>query len=252
MASKPPAVETTTDAAGSRRRAADVRVPVVPVLIGAVAVLVIVAIAAVALTGKKSSSANKAAEGVAQTRPVTVTGTPLPQFQNTTNDAAVGQVAPTLTGTNFAGQPVTIGKDGHPKAVVFVAHWCPHCQAEVPRIEAYLKSAGLPKNVELYFVPTNTNPNDPNYPPSAWLQRAGVGSVPTLVDSSTGDAYSAFGGTAFPYFVLLDQNNKVLARLAGEQPQGVYPTIFAALAKNESPVASSSSATSPASSSPSS
>jgi thiol-disulfide isomerase/thioredoxin len=251
MASKPPAVETTVRSAGNRRRSADVRVPVIPVLIGAVVVLVIVAIAAVALTGMKSSSGNKAAGGVAQTRPATVTGTRLPQFQSTTNDVAVGKVAPTLTGTNFAGQPVTIGKDGHPKAVVFVAHWCPHCQAEVPRIAAYLQSAGLPKNVELYFVPTNTNPNYPNYPPSAWLQRDGVESVPTLVDSSKGDAYNAFGGTSFPYFVLLDQNNKVLARLAGEQPEGAYPAIFGALAKNKSLVASSSSAASPASSSPS-
>jgi thiol-disulfide isomerase/thioredoxin len=217
---------------------------VVPVLIGAVVVLVIVAIAAVALTGKKNS-ASKAPVGVAQTRPVTTTGSPLPQFQSTANDAAVGKVAPTLTGSNFAGQPVTIGKDGHPKAVVFVAHWCPHCQAEVPRIADYLKSNGLPKNVELYFVPTNTNPNYPNYPPSSWLQRDGVGSVPTLVDSSNGDAYNAFGGTSFPYFVLLDKDNKVLARLAGEQPQGVYTRIFQALAKNQSPVTSSSSAASP-------
>ena len=227
-----------------RRRTADIRVPVLPVLIGAIVVLAIVAIAAVVLTGN-SSSGNKSAGGVPQTRPVTVTGKALPQFQSTTNDPAVGKVAPTLSGANFDGQPVTIGKDGHPKAVVFVAHWCPHCQAEVPRIAAYLKSTGLPPGVELYFVPTDTNANYPNYPPSAWLTRVGVSSVPTLVDSNKLDAYSSFGGTSFPYFVLLDKDNRVLAPLVGEQPEGVYPTIFAALAKNQSPVASSSSAASP-------
>src|SRR5262245_58095868 len=122
-----------------RRTAGEVRVPVTPVLIGAVVVLGIVAIAAVALTNNDKST-GKAPKGVPQTRPVTVTGAPLPAFQDTTNDAAVGKVAPTLQGTNFAGQPVTIGKDGKPKAVVFVAHWCPHCQAEVPRISQYLQS----------------------------------------------------------------------------------------------------------------
>src|SRR5690242_13095535 len=214
------------------RAGQQVRVPVLPVLIGAIAVLAIVAIAAVALTGndKKTSTV---VNGVPQTRPVTVTGSALASFRSTANDPAVGRTAPTLTGQNFAGTPVSIGNDGHAKAVVFVAHWCPHCQREVPRLADYLHATGLPAGVELFFVPTNTNPNYPNYPPSAWLQRDGVSNVPTLVDSKNDDAYAAFGGTSFPYFVLLDKTNHVVARLVGEQQDGVYPGLFEALAKGE-------------------
>ena len=34
--------------------------------------------------------------------------------------------------------------DGKAKAIFFVAHWCPHCQAEIPRLSEWLKTHGLP------------------------------------------------------------------------------------------------------------
>ena len=33
----------------------------------------------------------------------------------------------------FDGAPLTIAPTGKPMLVVFLAHWCPHCNAEIPR-----------------------------------------------------------------------------------------------------------------------
>jgi len=149
--------------------------------------------------------------------PVTVSGAALPEFNLSASppDAAVGQTAPTLTGVNFAGEPITIGNDGKPKVIMFLAHWCPHCQAEVPRIQNWLDEHGLPSDVSLYAMPTSTNASRPNYPPSALL----VGknwTVPVLVDSEQSDAATAYGLTSFPYFVVIGADGKVVERTSGE------------------------------------
>ncbi|MDQ1521901.1 MAG: hypothetical protein QOI55_2974, partial [Actinomycetota bacterium] len=143
------------------RRAQARRYPVLPVIVGGVVVLLIVLIVAVVLSkDDKKNSGSGSANGVAQVHAVRVDGSPLPTFDSSASgDPAIGDPAPTLIGQNFAGKPVTIRNDGRPKAIVFVAHWCPHCQAEIPRIANYLKNTGLPKNVELYIVPTSTSPN---------------------------------------------------------------------------------------------
>src|SRR3954453_22780807 len=95
------------------------RYPVVPVLVGGVVVIAIAAVLAITLSG-----GNKASDGgVAQTRPVTVRGTALPEFNDTATDPAVGTQAPSLVGQDFSGRRVTITNDGHPKMVLFVAHW---------------------------------------------------------------------------------------------------------------------------------
>jgi thiol-disulfide isomerase/thioredoxin len=51
------------------------------------------------------------------------------------DDTACGMTAPILVGQDFDGETVRIdaASDG-PTMVVFLAHWCPHCNAEVPRI----------------------------------------------------------------------------------------------------------------------
>ena len=72
----------------------------------------------------------------------TISGDPLPQFENPNSDPAVGLAAPEVSGTDFTGRATAIKADGRPKVVIFLAHWCPHCQAEVPLIQTrpYLSS----------------------------------------------------------------------------------------------------------------
>jgi thiol-disulfide isomerase/thioredoxin len=120
-----------------------------------------------------------------------------------------------VKGQAFDGSPVDIRNDGRPKLVLFVAHWCPHCQREVPLLTDYLKSHPLAKGVDLYTVATATNPQRPNYPPSTWLAKVGW-KAPTMADSNDAKAADAFGLSAFPYFVAVDGSGKVVARTTGE------------------------------------
>ena len=182
--------------------------------IGVAVLVLVLAVAAMASSGG-SSGKKKSAAGVEETRPVVVTGTALPELPQTGNDPAVGKEIPEVRGQSFDGSPVDIRNDGRPKLILFVAHWCPHCQREVPLLTGDLKSHPLPKGVDLYTVATATNAARPNYPPSAWLAKVGW-KAPTMADSDDAKAANAFGLNAFPYFVAVDGSGKVVARTTGE------------------------------------
>jgi cytochrome c biogenesis protein CcmG/thiol:disulfide interchange protein DsbE len=182
--------------------------------IGVAGLVLVLAVAAIVSSGG-SDDKKKSAEGVGETRPVTVSGTALPQLPDSGADPALGQEIPSVQGQAFDGSPVAIRNDGRPKLVLFVAHWCPHCQKEVPLLAKHLKSDGLPKGVDLYTVATATVANRDNYPPSAWLEKEGW-TAPTLADTEDGKAADAFGLSSFPYFVAVDGTGKVVARTVGE------------------------------------
>ncbi|MDQ1489233.1 MAG: hypothetical protein QOJ23_1747 [Actinomycetota bacterium] len=182
--------------------------------IGVAAVVLVLAVAALVSSGG-SGGKKKPAAGVEETRPVVVTGAALPELAQSGADPAVGKEIPEVRGQSFDGSPVDIRNDGRPKLILFVAHWCPHCQREVPLLTDYLKSHPLPKGVDIYAVATATSPQRPNYPPSAWLAKVGW-KAPTMADSDDAKAANAFGLNAFPYFVAVDGSGKVVARTTGE------------------------------------
>ncbi len=188
-----------------------------PLLVAAVVVVAGLAAAAVMLT-RSGTSVPGAGGGVEQTRPVTVEGADLPVLPDgAAADPAAGLPMPALRGASFDGAPVSITADGHPKVIVFVAHWCPHCQREVPDLVSWLRAGGLPRGVELYAISTAARPSAPEYPPSAWLTREGW-PAPVLADAKDGRAAVAAGLNAFPFFVFVDGKNAVVQRLSGERP----------------------------------
>ena len=134
----------------------------VGIILGVVALAILAAVAFGGNTGPGSEFGEP-----------TLEGSDLPPFQSTAGDAAVGMQAPVIQGEDFSGNSVTIGEPGTPSAVVFLAHWCQHCQAEVPRVQAWLDSGGGVDGVEIVSVATSINSARPNYPPSAWLNREG-------------------------------------------------------------------------------
>ncbi len=146
---------------------------------------------------------------------VTVTGQSLPPMQDGAADPAIGVTAPSLAGTDFDGDAVAITAGGTPKGIVFLAHWCQHCRAEVPRVQAWLDSGGGVDGVELYSVSTSMNSAQPNYPASAWLENEGW-TVPLIRDDQDSTAMAAFGGGAFPYWVFLDADGNVVRRSSGQ------------------------------------
>ena len=144
-----------------------------------------------------------------------VTGEVLPPFQATQNDLAIGVAAPAATGEGVEGDTVEIEPGGSPMAIVFLAHWCPHCQAEVPRVQEWLDSGGGVDGVEIVGVSTAINSTRDNYPPSEWLESEGW-TAPVLKDDASGIVHQAFGGGGFPYWVFVDADGNVAARSSGE------------------------------------
>ncbi len=169
-----------------------------------------------------STGAGDDPDAVETTAPVTIEGDILPQMPsvggvtNASNDDAIGQTAPRLVGTDFDGNEVVIEADGRPKAVYFVAHWCSHCQAEVPVVASLIDQGKLPEGMDVYGVSTSVNAGQGNYPPNRWLDGADGWNVTTMRDSEENEALINFGAGGFPFVVYLDGDNTVLARSAGE------------------------------------
>jgi thiol-disulfide isomerase/thioredoxin len=163
---------------------------------------------------------------VAQFGSPAVSGEALAEFQSP--DPALGAPIPQATGADFDGTAVSISADGTPKAIVFLAHWCGHCQNEVPALQDWVDEGGLPDGVDLVAVATGTNETSPNYPPSEWLEREGF-TPPVIVDDEAGSVANAFGLTGFPYWVFTDATGTVVLRLAGAQGVETIETVVTAL-----------------------
>jgi thiol-disulfide isomerase/thioredoxin len=205
----------------------------------AVAIVAVIAavVAFAAAGGDESSGTGDAQSGSAaarETGSVTVAGTALPRYSGPRNDNAVGDTIPTLTGESFDGSKVTIGPTGTtgtPQVVLFVAHWCPHCQAEVPRIVDLAKDGAF-DGLGVSTVATGTNPNYPNYPPSEWLASADW-PFPVMADSPQSTAAEAYGISAYPFFVFVDGDGKVAGRATGEISPDDLTQILDALREGE-------------------
>jgi thiol-disulfide isomerase/thioredoxin len=192
---------------------------------GLAAVVVLALVVAVVVS---SDGDGDDADGVEQVAAVEASGDALPAFDaSAATDPAKDVVAPELRGRSFDGTPVDVTRDGRGKVIVFLAHWCPHCQAEVPRIVAHLADRALPTDVDLVAVSTAVDENRPNYPASTWLERERW-TWPVLVDDADGSAAAQFGLSGFPYLVALDPEGRVVARTSGEFSMTVFDAAVAA------------------------
>ena len=101
-----------------------------------------------------------------ETVPVVVAGEGLTAFVDTSGDAAVGMVAPDFDATTFDGREVLVRPGGGSGYVLaFFAHWCPHCQAEVPKLVEWISRGGIPSGVEVVAVSTSVYLDRGNPPP---------------------------------------------------------------------------------------
>lgn len=192
--------------------------------LGVAAVIVVAAIVAMALGGNPSGGVSEPA-----TTPIGITGSALPDLPAVGTDPAIGSAIPTLTGTDLDGAPITIGPDDGPMAIAILAHWCPHCQAEVPVIVDYLASTGMPDGVRLVGLSTSINRTQPNFPPSSWLEREGW-PAPTMTDDASSSALAALGIRNFPGFVFVDREGRVAQRVTGEISAAAFDQAVNAIA----------------------
>ena len=167
---------------------------------------------AVAIAVSTTSSAPET-----EAKSLTVTGEGLPALKVNLalgEDPAFGMLAPLAEGFDWTGEPVVINPDdGRGKVVVFLAHWCPHCQTEVPWVQEWLNETGGHPDADLYAVATSNNRSRPNWPSGEWLAREGWSS-PTIIDEK-GRVATAYGLTAFPFWVVIDGQGRIVYRYAG-------------------------------------
>jgi cytochrome c biogenesis protein CcmG/thiol:disulfide interchange protein DsbE len=160
--------------------------------------------------------------GLPVSQPVTVTGDPLPAFTSGgASDTAIGMTAPKLDGLNFNGEAIKVDAEANGAyMLVFLAHWCPHCNAEVPRLLTWKNSGAVPADLDIIGVATAVSETSPNFPPGKWFSDKGW-TWPVMVDESTGDgaagkAATAYGASGWPYFVIVGADGKVKTRVSGE------------------------------------
>lgn len=175
---------------------------------------------------------------------VAVTGQPLAKLGVAgTPDGAVGAKAPVAVGQRFDGKPITLSAAGKPTVILFLAHWCPHCNREVPALVQQWQQHGLPKGVQLLSVTTGSDENAPNWPPSQWIADEHW-PVPVLADSQAEDAASAYGLPGYPFFVMLKPDGTVFFRHSGEWPVADFNQEVARLVAASQSSAAGSSTTS--------
>lgn len=167
-----------------------------------------------------------------------VTGTALPMSPDAgATDTAIGQAIPTIDGQTFDGSKITISPEGgKPQVILVVAHWCPHCQAEVPRIQDWLNTNGMPDDVELTAIATANTDQRTNFPAGPWLRKEGW-SVPTLLDDKNSDAGAALGVSGFPGFIVVGADGKVVYRTSGEITMAQWEQLLQAARTGTAPAA---------------
>jgi thiol-disulfide isomerase/thioredoxin len=174
-------------------------------------------------------------ELVGEIRPVTVEGSALPPLPESGDDPAVGLAAPVLTGESFDGSAVTTASEGGPVMVVFLAHWCPHCNNEIPRLIGLEQDGRFPDDLKIVAVSTAVAPDRPNFPPSEWIVEKGwpweVMADDYDFTNQTFVGASAFGVNGFPFITVVGGDGTVLGRWSGEsEPDDFIAKLDAALA----------------------
>ena len=146
-----------------------------------------------------------------------VEGAPLPPMTDKFSigkDPAFGLRAPLIRGTDWNNNPVGIDPDDQQaKVVVFLAHWCPYCQAEVPALQQWINTTPTNFGTQFIAVTTSINPTRPNWPPGDWLEREGW-TPPTILDDGENRVADAYGLVAFPYWVVINKEGFVVHRIA--------------------------------------
>lgn len=154
--------------------------------------------------------------GIQENRPVTVEGTPLAPYDSSLEDLTIGEPSPVVSGESFDGTPVTFGGESeNPRFVVFLAHWCPHCNDEIPELLELQADGRIPDGLDVIGVSTAVRPGEENYPPSQWMVDMNW-AWPVMADDEEVSAIAAAGGTSFPFALVLDTDGTVLARRAGQ------------------------------------
>jgi thiol-disulfide isomerase/thioredoxin len=186
-------------------------------------------VATIAMSAGDSDDANPASDRP-ETGAVQLVGTALPPFEEP--DSAIGQVAPTISAQTLQGGGTQIAAVGTARLYGFFAHWCSHCQRELPRVATWLETNDLPAGVDLVAISTAVEPTAENYPPSDWFTREHWPTT-VLMDDVNGTIANGFGLTGFPYWVATNADGEVVARASGELSTAQFESLLAMITTSD-------------------
>ncbi len=187
-------------------------------------------IAVIALLFVVSSNGNpdiSTTDAARQFQDVKVNGTALPDAPSNPEvaDTSLGLPAPGVSGKYFDGTPTDLLVAGKPTMIVFAAHWCPHCNAEIPIISGMIND-GAAKGIDNVAVATSSDESKPNFPPETWLKGKMGWKWKTIADDKNNSLAAAYGVTGFPTMVFIGADGLVKARTSGEQPKEKLQELF--------------------------
>jgi thiol-disulfide isomerase/thioredoxin len=201
----------------------------------AVLAVFVAATAAIAIGMSSGTSAPSPTDDEAtiitgQFQEVTVTGTMLPELTSG-DDPAVGTPAPGLSGFDFRGNAVTINtaESRGNTLMVFLAHWCPHCNDEIPKLIEWREQGLIPDDLRVVGITTGSRNDAPNWPPSDWISEK-KWPFEVLADSEEQTAAMAYGLSAYPFMAIVDAQGNLQARFSGVvEPAALSEIVAAAL-----------------------
>ena len=186
-------------------------------------VVVVVALAATVAIGLSSGTSAPSVDDdngaiiTGQFQDVTVTGTALPTLPREGSDPALDTAAPILSGYDFRGNPISVNtpEDTRNTLLVFLAHWCPHCNEEVPRLVEWREKGLIPDNLRVVGIATGSRNDAPNWPPSDWFEEK-KWPFEVMADSEEQTAAVAYGLSASPFMAIVDAEGILRTRFSGQ------------------------------------
>ena len=196
----------------------------------------VIALAAILAATRGSDSSSTTSGGTdntsatadaAQYKPVVIEGSPLERRGDSQVDPSQDAVAPVLKGQSFSGAEMTIrpGASGKPTMLVFLAHWCPHCNREIPRLIDWKEQGLVPADLRVVGITTASRSDQANWPPSQWITDM-EWPWEVMADSETADAANAYGVDGYPMIVVIGADGKVKLRFSGEREVSELTTLI--------------------------
>jgi len=174
------------------------------IIVGLAVVAVVVVVGAIALGGGNDGGGGT---GPATAGDVTIDRASGPQLQ-------IGDTIPAFTAPMLGGGTMTWDDYlGTPTVLAIWAPWCPHCQAELPRL-----SAGVDAHpgVQMVSVATAIG-TQPGPTPDEYMSSEGL-TFPVGVDDGDGTILQGMGVQSFPTTYYVDPSGKVVDVTVGEVP----------------------------------
>ena len=170
------------------------------VAIGGVVVVLVLAAMLLSGGGQQAGFAQAAVGEVSIDRDATTTlqpGDPIPSFE-----------APSLAGGDTLAWDDLVGR---PTILAMWAPWCPHCQAELPRLAAAVQAR---PDLQLVTI-TTAYGAQPGPTPQEYLDDEGL-SFPVAIDDVEGTLSAGFGVQGFPTTYFVDASGTVSEVTSGE------------------------------------